>query len=73
MAKAPDIALNPEDAFFPLRSDPSDGKVKPSYQYDLCVKKFIVCLKFEKRTVFFEDLTWFYQNSFGLKKIPGIK
>ena len=73
IAKAPDIAMNPEQAFFPLRVDPLDGKHKPSYQSQVCVKKFIVCIKWEKKTLFFEDLTWFYQLGFGLYKIPGLK
>ena len=72
-AKAPDIAINPEQAFFPLRIDPLNGKYKPSYQSQVCVKKFIVCIKWEKKTLFFEDLTWFYQLGFGLYKIPDLK
>ena len=66
---APDIGYNPEDASFPLRIDPADGKIKPSYQYQVCVKKFILCLKWEKRTVFFDQLDWFYQQSFELRKM----
>lgn len=71
--KAPDIAFEPEKAFFPLRVDPVDGKFKPSYQSEICVKKFLMCLKWEKRTLFFDDLTWFYQLGFGLYKLPGLK
>lgn len=71
--KAPDIAYQPEKAFYPLRLDPSDGKIKPSYQNELCIKKFIVCIKYEKRTLFFEELEWFYHSGFGLYRIPDIK
>lgn len=70
---APDIAVQPDKAFFPLRVDPSDGQIRPSYQNEICVKRFVVCLKWEKRTLFFPDLTWFYQNGFGLYKMPEIK
>ena len=66
---APDIAINPEDAFYPLRLDPSDGQIRPSYQSRVCVKKFILCLAWEKRTLFFPNLTWFLNNGFGLKKL----
>lgn len=71
--KAPDIAFEPEKAFFPLRLDPSDNKFKPSYQNEVCIKKFVICLKWEKRTLFFEDLTWFYQLGFGLYKMRDLK
>jgi hypothetical protein len=70
---APDIGFQAEKAFFPLRVDPSDNKIKPSYQSKVCVKKFIVCLKWEKRTLFFPDLEWFYQLGFGLYKLPDLK
>lgn len=73
LSKAPDISIQPEKAFFPLRVDPSDGKIKPSYQNEVCVKKFILCIKWEKRTLFFNDLDWFYQVGFGLYKMPEIK
>ena len=68
----PDIATDPESAFFPLRIDPSDNKIKPSFQSKVCVKRIIVCIKFEKRTLFFENLDWFYANRFGLKKMPTL-
>lgn len=71
--KAPDIGINPEQAFFPLRRDPSDNVIKPSYQSKVCVKKFIVCLKWGKRTLFFNDTEWFYQNGFGLFHLPYLK
>lgn len=73
LVKAPDIGFQAEKAFFPLRIDPFDGKYKPSYQSKVCVKKFLVCLSWEKRTLFFDDLTWFYQNGFGLYKLPDLK
>lgn len=70
---APDIATHPESAFYPLRIDPFDNKIKPSFQSMICVKKFIICIKWEKRTLFFGDLEWFFSNGFGLKKIEHIK
>ena len=70
---APDIGVQPDKAFFPLRLDPSDNKIKPSFQSQVCVKKFVICLKYEKRTLFFSDLEWFYANGFGLSKLPEIK
>ncbi len=71
---APDIAYQPEKAFYPLRRDPSDNKIKPSYQNKVCVKKFLgICAKWERRTLFFEDLEWFYQLGFGLYGLPEIK
>jgi len=69
----PNIPFSRDDAFYPLRRDPLDGKIYPSYQHRECVKTFIVCLKYEVRTVFFKDLTWFEMNSFGLKKRRDIK
>ena len=71
--KAPDIAYQPEKAFYPLRLDPSDGKIKPSYQNDICIKEFVVCWKYEKRLLYFPSLEWFLHNGFGLYKIPDIK
>lgn len=70
---APDIAYNPEDAFFPLRIDPKDGKIKPSYQSKVCIKRFIVCTLWQKKTAYFDDLTWFHTMRFGLQKMPGLK
>lgn len=69
----PNIATDPESAFYPLRIDPSDNKIKPSFQSQVCVKTFIVCIKWEKRTLFFDDLSWFRLLGFGLKKIEHIK
>lgn len=70
---APDIAYNPEDAFFPLRIDSKDNKIKPSFQSQECVKKFVVCLKWKKKTVYFDDLSWFYQLNFVLMKEPKLR
>jgi hypothetical protein len=72
--KAPDIAFHAEKAFFPLRVDPFDNKIKPSFQTRVCAKELIgICLKWELRTVFFDQLEWFYMNEFGLYKLPSIK
>ncbi len=64
---APEIPYSREDAFYPLRRG-KDGKILPSYQWRECVKKFVVCLKWETRRVEFVDLEWFYANGFGLSK-----
>jgi hypothetical protein len=63
----PQIPFSVDKAFFPLRRD-VDGKLKPSYQWRVCKKKFVVCIKWEAKRVFFEDLEWFYLNGFGLTK-----
>lgn len=64
--KIPEIPFNRDGAFFPLRY--KDGKLVPSYQWKVCVKEIVVCLKWETKTVYFEDLEWFYLNDFGLTK-----
>jgi hypothetical protein len=69
----PDIPYSPEDAFFPLRKRPGDNKILPSYQYKECVKRFIVCVSWETKTFYFEDLEWFFQVGYGLQKMPRFK
>lgn len=64
---APDIPFNKEEAFFPLRENP-EGEIVPSYQWKECVKRFIICLKWKKKTIYFKDLSWFYANEYGLSK-----
>lgn len=64
---APDIPFNKDEAFFPLRQNP-EGKIVPSYQWRECVKRFVVCFKWEKKLIYFEDLSWFYANEYGLTK-----
>jgi hypothetical protein len=66
--EAPDIPFDRNEAFFPLRYR-EDGKILPSYQWEQCVKRFIVCLKFEKRIAYFENLEWFEANGFGLTRL----
>jgi len=66
---APEIPFNINEAFFPLRKN-STGKIVPSYQWRECVKKFVVCLKWEKKTVYYDDLNWFYLNDYGMVKRP---
>lgn len=65
---SPDIPFSKEDAFYPFRRDPSDGKIKPSYQYRECVKKILWCTKWATKTIFFSDLEWFLANSMGVSK-----
>jgi hypothetical protein len=64
---APEIPFNREDAFYPLRRNES-GQIVPTYQWRLCVKKFIWCTKWETKKVEFVDLEWFMANGFGLSK-----
>ncbi len=64
---APEIPFNTDEAFLPLRQR-QDGKILPSYQWRQCVKRFVVCVKWEKKRVYFEDLSWFLSNGFGLTK-----
>lgn len=70
---APEIPFSREDAFFKLRRDPSDNKIKPSYRWRECVKSFIVCLKWQPKTVYFNDLEWFHAQGMGLMKRPRPK
>jgi hypothetical protein len=69
---APDIPFHNEDAFYPLRLDKSDNKIKPSYQFRECKSRFIICTKWVLKTVYFEDLTWFYHAGFGLSKLAPL-
>ena len=64
---APDIPFNKDEAFFPLRVK-TDGKIVPSYQWRECTKRFVVCLSWQKKIIYFEDLSWFQANGYGLKK-----
>lgn len=32
------------------------------------MKRFAICLKWEKKTVFFEDLEWFALKGYGLSR-----
>jgi len=68
IGEAPKIPFNVEEAFFPLRKNPSTENIVPSYRWRECVKKFIICLKWKTRTEYFEDLSWFAANSYGLTK-----
>ncbi len=71
---APDIPINPEEAFFPLRRF-KDGTIGPTFQWSECVKRFIVCTKWKDKRVEFPDLEWFLANGYGLSKLkkPEIK
>jgi hypothetical protein len=64
--KEPKIPFDRQAAFYSLRI--KDGKILPSYSWQECKKKFVVCLKWETKIIYFEDLTWFYANDFGLSK-----
>ena len=65
----PEIPFNREGAFYKLRRNP-EGKILPSYQWKECTKKILICVKWETRTVYFENLGWFMANGFGLMKRP---
>lgn len=64
---APEIPINPDVAFFPLRMN-EQGKIMPSYQWRECVRRFVICTKWQLKTVYFEDLSWFYANDYGVTK-----
>ena len=66
-ASAPNIPIDVSKAFFPLRKNPETGNIVPSYQTRVCVKKFLIC-QWQKKTLYFEDLSWFEANNYGLKK-----
>lgn len=64
---APEIPFNKDEAFFPLRYN-KNGVIVPSYKWEVCTKRFIICLKWEDKIIYFEDLTWFKDHEFGLTK-----
>lgn len=66
----PEIPVNSDNAFFPLRKSPQ-GKIVPSYSWDECASRFIVCLKWKTKIMYFDELEWFYASEFGLMKRPG--
>ena len=68
----PEIPFDRQRAFFPLRVNPETGHTVPSYQWRVCVKQFIFCIKWEPKTAYFEDLEWFKLNGFGLSKETSI-
>lgn len=72
IGNAPDIPIDARKAFFPLRQR-EDGKILPSYQVRTCVKKFIVCTKWQLKTIWFEDISWFLSNEYGLMIMPRLK
>jgi hypothetical protein len=63
----PDIPFVLDKAFLQLRKD-SEGKIAPSYQWRECKKRFIWCLEWQTKRVFFYDLEYFYANGWGLSK-----
>jgi hypothetical protein len=67
----PFIPFDINKAFLPLRKD-KDGKINPSYQWRVCKKKFIWCLEWEPKRVYFYDLQWFLDNGYGLTKRPAL-
>jgi hypothetical protein len=69
---APQIPINPEDAFFPLRRF-KDGTIGPTFQWDECPTYAIACSlhlkKWVEKRVEFPDLEWFLANGYGLTKL----
>lgn len=61
----------PSDSFLPLRKR-DDGKILASFQYKECTKRIVFCVKWQKKTIYFEDLEFFYMNGWGLYKIPDL-
>lgn len=68
--RRPEIPFTPDKAFFPLRVN-QDGKIVPSYSWDVCVKRIVICLKWQQKIVYFNDLEWFYNSEYGLMKRPA--
>lgn len=66
--EAPDIPFNRDEAFFPLRYR-EDGKILPSYTWKECTKRVVFCLNWKLKIIYFEDLSWFQANGFGLQKL----
>lgn len=65
--ESPILPIDNDHAFLQLRKD-EKGQIVPSYKWEVCVKKFIFCFKKEKKIVFFHDLSWFFENKWGLTK-----
>lgn len=65
----PKIPIEIEEAFLPFRMR-EDGLILPSYQWRECVKKFVICVKWKKQTVFFEDFGFFLDGDYGVTKRP---
>ena len=68
-SQKPEIPFHSDNAFYPLRKNP-EGKILPSYMWQECAKRFIVCLEWKYKVMYFEDLEWFYAGEFGLAKRP---
>ena len=68
IGEGPEIPFNREDAFYPLRENPTTGNIVPSYSWRECTKRIIVCMKWTPKIVYFEDMSWFQANDFGLTK-----
>lgn len=63
----PVIPFALDEAYLVLRTD-SDGVIKPSYRFKECKKRILICVKWEMKTVWFNDLSWFMINGWGLTK-----
>jgi hypothetical protein len=71
---APDIPFDNQEAFYPYRRSKKDPKIiVPTFQWRECVKRFIVCIKWENKRVEFHDLEWFHANDFGACKQPRLE
>lgn len=66
----PEIPFTLDKAFLPLRYNKENNKIVPSYSWDECMKRFVVCLKWQRKIHYFNDLEWFYVNEWGLTKRP---
>lgn len=67
---APKIPFDVAEAFYPLRRN-KDGKIVPTFQWDECVRRFVLCTKWEVKRVEFTDaeMEWALANGMGLFKL----
>lgn len=68
LAEMPDIPFSRDDAFYPLRKNPDTQNIVPSYSWRECSKRIIFCVRWSLKIIYFEDMTWFHANGFGLTK-----
>jgi hypothetical protein len=69
---SPEIPFIPEKAFYPIHPN-GEGVY---YSWRECVRRFVVCTKWERKEVLFkfsdrEAMGWFLNNDFGFKKRQG--
>lgn len=58
-----------DKAFLPFRRR-EDGKILPSYQWKECERRIIVCVKWSKKIIWFENYEYFLEGDYGVVKRP---